>query len=234
MEPISMQLPDFLAKPIFHIVFGIINRRRGGPRPPLRRVVRPVDEARRQAFDALLDEALAGDPQTPIHYNLPYPKSEFHTYVCDWRGVVAHGSPLKDLAVLEPVRKSHDSSEFGNRQQIFCSPDALWAMWFAILDKDLYRGTNNACIRSGSGNGRVKYYYFQLPVENKEDPPYTAGAVYLCRPEDFPDKHIIQPLPFFNAEVEQWGSAQPVKPLARIGVKPWDFPYLGHVQYCLK
>jgi hypothetical protein len=46
-----------------------------------------------------------------------------------------HGSPSHDLETLQPIRKGRDNNEFGNRQQIFCSPDAIWAMWFAILEK---------------------------------------------------------------------------------------------------
>jgi hypothetical protein len=47
---------------------------------------------------------------------LPYQKVDFLNYICDWRGYVAHGSTLQDLIALQPVRLTHDTSEFGNRQ----------------------------------------------------------------------------------------------------------------------
>lgn len=101
---------------------------------PIRRAVKPPDEKQRIAFDHLFDSAQERGPSTLIDYNLPCSKSDFLNYLCDWRGLVMHGSSLHDLDVLKPIRMSGDNNEFGNRQQIFASPDAMWAMWFAILD----------------------------------------------------------------------------------------------------
>lgn len=228
-----MALPDFLAKPIFHIVYEVMRRQRGTPIPAMtRKVQMPADE-KRLAFDALLDSALQSGPNSPISYNLPYPKAEFLHYVCDWRGFVVHGSPMHDLETLEPIRKSGDDNEFGNRQQIFCSPDAAWAMWFAILDKSKYNLTRNGCVRVGGGNKRVKYYHFELPKKTEADKPFTNGMIYICRAEDFPDKRPFPMLERFNGEVEEWGSTKPVMPLAKIPVAPSDFPYLEKVQFSL-
>lgn len=127
-----MHLPDVLAKPIFHLIYTATRRKQGAKYPLIRRKVTPVNDVRKQAFDDLLEKALTGDPRLPMDYNLSFPKSDFLNYICDWRGFVVHGSPLHDLAVLQPIRKSEDNNEFGNRQQIFASPDAIWAMWFAI------------------------------------------------------------------------------------------------------
>jgi len=44
------------------------------------------------------------------------------------------------------------------------------------------------------------------------------------------------PLPdpdWFDGEIEEWGSTEPVKPLARMRVSPLDFPYLDKVQFSL-
>jgi hypothetical protein len=40
-------------------------------------------------------------------------------------------------------------------------------------------------------------------------------------------------LDWFDAEIEEWGSAEPVIPLAKLPVTPSDFPYLDKVQYYL-
>jgi hypothetical protein len=228
-----MALPDFIAKPTFHIVYEIMRRQRGTPKPASIRRIKPVDETQRLAFDTLLDSVLQSGPNTPISYNLPYPKADFLHYVCDWRGYVVHGSPIQDLEILEPIRKSGDDNEFGNRQQIFCSPDAAWAMWFAILDKSKYNLTRNGCVRIGLGNKRVKYYHFELPKSTLEDKPFMNGMIYICNASDFPDKRPFPILEHFNGEVEEWGSTKPVKPLAKIQVTPSDFPYLNQVQYSL-
>ena len=228
-----MPLPGFLAKPIFDLLYPVLRRRDGATTPPIRRKVTPVDSARKQAFDILLDTALVGDPRIPIHYNLSYPKVDFLNYICDWRGFVLHGSPLHDLATLEPIRKSSDISEFGNRQQIFCSPDAIWAMWFAILEKGKFNLTRNGCVRVGSGLRRVKYYHFELPKENKGNNPFAEGMMYIARAQDFPYKRPYPVLDWFDGEIEEWGSTQPVEPLARLRVAPRDFPYLEQVQFSL-
>ena len=227
-----MPLPQFLAGPLFHLIY-LVNRRMEGGTSPIRRVIRPVDEEKRSAFDQLFDSALRRGPNALIDYDLPYSKSDFLNYLCDWRGYVMHGSPLPDLDVLAPVRKSRDNNEFGNRQQIFGSPDAMWAMWFAILDKRKYNLTNNGCVRVGLGAQRVKYYHFELPKSNKENKPFIEGMIYIIRTEDFPEKRPFPLLDHFNAEIEEWGSTNPITPLARIKVRPKDFPYLDRVQFRL-
>jgi hypothetical protein len=227
-----MPLPHFLGHPLFYLIYWI-NRRKEGGSSPIRRVIRPLEEEQRSAFDRLFDSAVERGPNALIAYDLPYPKSDFLNYLCDWRGYVMHGSPLHDLDVLAPVRKSRDNNEFGNRQQIFGSPDAMWAMWFAILDKSKYNLTNNGCVRVGLGPRRVKYYHFALPKSNKENTPFTEGMIYIVCAEDFPDKRPYPLLEHFNAEIEEWGSTNPITPLARIRVRPEDFPYLDQVQFNL-
>lgn len=226
-----MPLPESLSKPIFNVIYNLIRLGNGLRTPMLRRAVQPPAEEKRAAFDQLIETAIESGSDLPIRYDLPYPKVEFLNYICDWRGLVTHGSPMCELKTLEPIRKSHDSSEFGNRAQIFCSPDAIWAMWFAILDKEKYVSTNNACIRIGSGTRREKYYHFALPRNKKEEPPFTEGMLYICRVEDFPVRRVIPILNFLGGEVEEWGSEQPVQPLAKITVAPPDFPFLHQVEF---
>jgi len=229
-----MPLPHVLAKPVFHIFYLINRRLEGSTTPPIRRAIHPVQAEQRFAFDQLLDAVQQRGPNTLIDYNLPYPKSDFLNYLCDWRGFVLHGSNMPDLNVLEPIRKSKDKSEFGNRQQIFGSPDAIWAMWFAILDKGKYNSTRNGCVRVGVGPQRIKYYHFELPKSNQENHPFTEGTIYITQAIDFPDKRPFPLIDYFHAEIEEWGSTKPVTPLARIRVRPEDFPYLDHVQFYLE
>jgi len=226
-----MHLPSFIARPLFHAVY--LRMRRTAPIPPIQRVVGPVGTQVQAAFDALLDTALAYGPNSLIDYELPYPKADFLNYICDWRGYVAHGSPLQNLNTLEPVRLSRDSSEFGNRRQIFCSPDATWALWFAVLDRSKIHLTENGSVRVGHGPGRIKYYHFDLPAENKGDPPFTDGMIYIANAADFPEHRPYPLLDWFDAEFEEWGSANPVTPLAKLPVRPEDFPYLDKVQFYL-
>ena len=116
MKNYRIYLPALIAQPLFHLVYRIV--RRSAPIPPIRRVVRPYPKEMQAAFDDLLESALKQAPNHQIEYDLPYPKADFLNYACDWRGLVAHGSILTDLDVLEPVRLTKDIHEFGNRDHI--------------------------------------------------------------------------------------------------------------------
>jgi hypothetical protein len=227
----NMHLPSFIARPLFNIVYKL--DRRASPIPPIKRVVQPTSSDERSAFDRLFASTLARGHNSLIEYHLPFPKGNFLNYICDWRGYVAHGSPLQDLTSLQLVRLTQDSSEFGNRRQIFCFPDGTWALWFPILDKSKIQVTENGCVRLGHGPGRIKFYHFDLPAENKSDPPFTDGMVYIANASDFPEHRPYPVLDWFDAEIEEWGSSGPVIPLAKLHVTPLDFPYLDKVQFYL-
>jgi hypothetical protein len=226
-------LPELLALPLFRLIYPFIRKSEGSPVPPIRRRVQPVDLDAAYVFDQLFNSALSSQQKLPLEYALPYPKIDFLNHVCDSRGLVAHGSNHPNLDVLKPVRYSSDSSEFGSRQQIFASPDAIWAMWFAILDRNKYHTTRNGCVGIGRGLRREKYYHFELERKLKDQFPFTAGALYFARAEDFPSRHRIPALNFFGGDFEEWGCAEPVEPLVKIQVEPKDFPYLDRVQYCI-
>jgi hypothetical protein len=193
----------------------------------------PVDADIAYEFNRLFNASLIHQAERPIEYSLPYPKIDFLNFLCDSRALVAHGTNLPDLKVLEPIRLGSDSTEFGNRRQIFASPDAIWALWFAILDRKKVRFTRNGCIGIGGEVQREKYYHFELPRDLKDQFPFTSGALYFARPESFPSRHRILSLNLFGGDYEEWGSAEPVTPMARIRVEPADFPYLNQVQYCI-
>jgi hypothetical protein len=227
-----MHLPLFIARPLFGPLFQLKRHQEGSRTPPLRRFKRFPSAEERLGFDALWEKTLGEGPNTLIDYRLPNPKVDFLNYLCDHCGYVAHGSPLPDLPMLEPIRHSWDVTEFGNRKIIFSTPDAVWAMWFAILDKGRAGSTSNACIRLGSQSaGWIKYYHFSLPKNMQGQFPFAEGTIYLARSDCFPERHAMPLLEFFGAEFEEWGSDQPVKPVARLRISPLDFPYLDFVEY---
>ena len=59
------------------------------------------------------------------------------------------------------------------------------------------------------------------------------GWFYIANAVDFPDHRSYPMLEWFDAEIEEWGTATSVTPLARLAVKPQDFPYLDKVQFYL-
>ncbi|MEZ0396744.1 MAG: hypothetical protein ABWK53_10000 [Anaerolineales bacterium] len=228
-----MPLPEFLALPLFRLIYPWVRRMEGSPAAPIRRRVISLDPRISYEFNRLFNTWLPRRAEQPIEYDLPYPKIDFLNYLCDWRGLVAHGSNQPNLKTLEPIRLSRDVTDFGNRQQIFASPDAIWALWFAILDREKYRRTRNGCVAIGGGERREKYYHFELERALAGQFPFTAGTLYFARPEDFPWRHRLWALDLFGGEYEEWGSEAPVRPIAQIRVEPADFPYLDRVEYCL-
>lgn len=229
-----IQLPGFIALPLFRRIYPHVRKSEGSPVAPICRRVTSVDPAAAYAFNRLFNASLLFQARQPIEYDLPYPKLEFLNYLCDWRGLVAHGTQMPDLQVLQPVRYSSDPSEFGNRRQIFSTPDAIWALWFAIVDRSKVRVMRNGCVGIGSEASREKYYHFELSRELESKFPFTAGTLYLAKAQDFPSRHKIPLLNFFGGDFEEWGSAEEVLPLAKIHVEAQDFPYLDQVQYCLQ
>jgi hypothetical protein len=226
-----MHLPSFITQPLVYLLYRI--ERHKSPIPPIKRGIHPYSLDEQSAFDDLLDSTVRLGSNQLIDYQLPYPKADFLNYLCDWRGYIAHGSTFQDLPILQPLRLSHDSSEFGNRQQIFCSPDGIWAIWFAILDKSKIHVTENGCVRVGRGQKRIKLYHFDLPAECKSAPPFVDGMVYIAKAEEFPYHRPYPLLEWLDAEIEEWGSVNPITPLAKLQVKPEDFPYLDKVQFRL-
>jgi hypothetical protein len=157
------------------------------------------------------------NPSCRLIEDLPLPKWQFLTFLCDHLGLLAHGSDRTDLEALVPVAKQRgDLSEFGNATQIFATPDALWAMWFALLNRNMkFGGTANNCTRHLDENGRVfKTYWFSVARENLTDGrPLANGMIYLVHPDRFLDKNG-----------EEWGARETVTPIAKLAVSPDDWP----------
>jgi hypothetical protein len=57
--------------------------------------------------------------------------------------------------------------------------------------------------------------------------------VYIAKAEEFPFHRSYPLLDWFDAEIEEWGSVNPITPLAKLRVAPHDFPYLNKVQFRL-
>ena len=170
----------------------------------IRRNFSPVDPDKRRAFDALWQRALAGGPNAFIDYDLPYNKCEFLNYLCDELGLYVHGSNEKALSALEPIRRSSDFSEFGSREQVFATCDGLWAMWFAVLDKEKSGGTTNGCLTLEQDNGtKERAYYFAVAAEAlKKSKPFVSGAIYIVPAASFPHGHELpfgSPAPYVGS-----------------------------------
>jgi hypothetical protein len=81
-------------------------------------------------FGFALEEALkTGVGQAP-----DVPTWAWLSWLCDTQGFVAHGTGQADITIFEP-RQSNDVGWFGNRKAVYAASDALWAMFFAIMNR---------------------------------------------------------------------------------------------------
>lgn len=188
-------------------------------------------EGTEQAFDALLQTALRAGGCPAIDFTLPAPKWQFLCAVAERHDIALHGSGNPNIDLFEP-RQADDLNEFGAQKAVYAASDGIWAMFFAIVDRERHAmSVANACIQITDQGGRVHgpYYVFSVSKPTLALQPWRTGTVYLLPRATF----VAQPpFPFGSSEVRvaQLASRAPVQPLAKLTVRPSDFPFLEHIR----
>jgi hypothetical protein len=155
---------------------------------------------------------------------------EFLCGVAHRRRIAFHGTGDPNIRSFEP-RKPIDFAPFGDQEAVFATSDPIWAMFYAIVDRDRYDITlNNGCIIVLDSNGRpgTPHYYFSISRDALPQRPWRTGHVYLLRAEGFVEQ-APGTYAGHDARVPQLASRVPVTPLARLRVSPGDFPFLAHI-----
>jgi hypothetical protein len=188
------------------------------------------DERMHTAFDDLWKTALDTGGCPAIHYSLPWPKWQFLCHLADLHGIALHGSGNPDIDIFEP-RQSMDLTEFGKQKAVYAAADGLWAMFFAIVDRERVESITNACVRLADETGSLHgpYYVFSVSRSALPKQPWRTGTVYLLPQSTF----TIQPPMEFGAyqvHIAQLASLEPVRPLAKLTVTPADFPFLMQIR----
>jgi len=196
------------------------------PRPPMR-----LDASTRAAFDRLLADNQAPGTGRMIAYTLPAPKWQFLCYAAEQQPIALHGSGNPSITVFEP-RLSNDLQDFGRQRAVYAAADGLWAMFFAIIDRDRYSmSISNACIRIVASPQEVSepLYVFSINHSALVQRPWRRGVVYLLPRASFV---VEAPMPFGPVEIRtaQLASLSPVAALAGLEVGPEDFPMLEHIR----
>jgi hypothetical protein len=189
-----------------------------------------LDETTQGAFDELLNRTRNTGGCPTIEYTLPYSKWQFLCYLADFHDIALHGSGNPNIALFEP-RQSNDLNEFGNQKAIYAAADGLWAVFFAVVDRERVTSVTNACVRLAdeSGNIHGPYYVFSVSQSALPTQPWRTGTVYLLPRRTF----ITQPpIAFGSHEVQiaQLASFEPVQPFAKLTVRPEDFPFLKQIR----
>jgi hypothetical protein len=182
------------------------------------------------AYDAIWQRALASGSNPLIGEDLPGPPWQFLCHLAEAHGLVLHGSGNPGIEVFEP-RQANDLQAFGNRRAVYGAGDGIWAMFFAVADRDRIPSVTNACVRLADADGNVSAprYVFSISRTALPSRPWRTGTVYLLPGDTF---ELQPPLRFgeYEVRIPQLASLVPVRPLARVTVTPVDFPFLDQVR----
>ena len=153
---------------------------------------------------------------------------EFLCGIAEQREIAFHGTGDPNIESFEP-RKPIDFAPFGDQQAVFATSDPIWAMFYAIVDRDRYPVTlNNGCIMLVDRPG-PPHYYFSISSGSLEQRPWRTGYVYFLPAHSF----VEQPSGPYGghvARVPQLASPVAVRPFARLQVAPGDFPFLSQIR----
>lgn len=195
-----------------------------------------LSSSTRTAVEELL--SLADDPPShPLDVNALLRRYgdidawKFLGGVADRRRVAFHGTGDADIESFEP-RHPIDFAPFGDQKAVFATSDPVWAMFYAIVDRDRHEITlNNGCIFLLDAEGRpgVPYYYFSISRQVLPERPWRDGYVYLLPADSFVEQAAGE-YGGHTARVPQLASPVPVAPFARLRVSPDDFPFLGQIR----
>jgi hypothetical protein len=180
------------------------------------------------AIEQCYQAVLATQGRQPVAYTLSMPKWRFLSHLCETQDILVHGSERDDIDEFEP-RQSNDVSEFGNRRAVYASSDAIWAMYFAVVNRRTVASLINASARFIGRDGPGAPYYF-FSVGFADDAGHAAnawrdGTIYVLPRAGFLQQAPI-PVPGGVVQTAQWASPSPVRPLFRLHVSPADFPFL--------
>jgi hypothetical protein len=164
-----------------------------------------------------------------ITWDLPWPRHRFVEWLTRRRHVIFHGSPHGDLDLFVPRRGSielFDHGGRGNRGAVYGTPYGLWSMWFAVIDRSKIDGSiRNGVFNFASGDETLDVYNFSVHHEYLGQEIWRTGTLYLLPPDTF------QPIPFYpgGPSSNEWASTVELRPIARLEIKPEDFPFLDRV-----
>ena len=163
-----------------------------------------LTEADRAAFDELLART---PPGGVVDYDLPQPKWWFLHHQIE-RGFLVHGS--NEPAIDEFQTRANLDAHQQPIEAVFASDDAIWPLYFAVVNRPFAESYINWCEHVGAKSR----YIFSIGSDPHDERSWTTGTIYLL------------PRATFRAtpSSRELVSEVPVRPRARLTVKPTDFP----------
>lgn len=193
------------------------------PRPPY-----DLSLEKRERFDQLYRLT---PPGGLIEYQLPYPKWQYLTYLCENRDLVLHGSQNRHIDVVEP-RQARDVRDFSSQHAIYATTDGIWVIYFAILDRERFKPLSlfNSCFQARTSSGAFSdpVYFFSISHSALIQGPWCNGMIYILPRQSFrrETNQIIQGM---EIQFPHWVSESAAMPIARLEVRSDDFPFLQEI-----
>jgi hypothetical protein len=143
------------------------------------------------------------------------------------RRIAFHGTGDPGIEQFEP-REPVDFAPFGRQRAVFATSDPIWAMFYAIVDRERHSLTlNNGClVLEDTGDA---YYYFSVSRQALSLRPWRTGYLYLLPADTF----VEQPGAVYAgrpAHIAQLASPVAVTPFARLSIAPRSFPFLDRIR----
>ena len=191
-----------------------------------------------RATEAAVDEFLAGaDGADGVLDAGPFVRRSgavpwaFLSSLAERRRIAFHGTGNPGIELFEP-RQPIDFAPFGDRKAVFATSDPIWAMFFAVVDRDRFSITlANGCIAlfDAEGHAGVPHYFFSISRGPLPQRPWRSGHLYFLPAESFVEQ---SPGTYGGhaARVPQLASPVAVAPFARLKVAPDDFPFLAAIR----
>jgi hypothetical protein len=185
-------------------------------------------EAAIEAFLAKVDEADGVVDVTSLLQGRAVEPWVFLCGLAERRTIAFHGTGDPAIELFEP-RQPIDFAPFGDQKAVFATSDPVWAMFYAVVDRDRLPITiANGCIVL-DGEGQLPHYFFSISQGHLPQRPWRTGHLYFLPAEGF----VEQPADMFAgrpARVPQLASPVEVAPVARLEVGPDDFPFLAAIR----
>ncbi len=174
---------------------------------------------KQKAFEEAWDLALK-NPEKNVSLLDGYSKSEFLDYVAQSKKMVLHGSNYR-VDTLIPKQANCRSKKFGNLEAVYATKDSVLPIFYAIKDKNLFRGVAESGVNETENN---KEYHFAVEEKILKTSPWSGGQVYILPEEDFEQGTDDSGQP-----IDEYVSRKEIKPVVRIDIGPEDFPYLDKI-----
>jgi hypothetical protein len=172
-----------------------------------------------QEFDEVFTKHIASGDGSVFSFSSKYPLYLFLNYVIENKDIVVHGSNDSTISKFEPRK----NSLFNGKpiEAVFASSDGVWSLFFSVLNRKHDVGSiRNLCLSLPTKKGVKRYYYFST-TNHVALNPWTDGTIYF-----FPKTLFKQ-----GGIKDEWVSETGIKPLAKLNVKPSDFPFKAQVRF---